>query len=118
MGIFDKRKERDREKSDSPVWQRAYTPAYSFMIDGNGDPAGGFALNEGVMTRFLKKPSEYYEEVPRFVLVLISFTDKKVIGQIPYDRALKALEQFKEDETKEEILIRPLSYQEITGIMQ
>lgn len=118
MGIFDKKKERDREKIDSPVWQRAYTPSYSFMIDDNGDPCGGFALNEGIMTRLLKKPSEYYEEASRFVLVLISSTDKKVIGQLPYDRALKVAEQYKEDETKDEILIRPLSYQEITGMLK
>ncbi|MBR5973871.1 MAG: hypothetical protein IK020_01675 [Clostridiales bacterium] len=118
MGIFDKKKEKDREKSDSPVWQRAYVPAYSFMIDGNGDPAGGFALNEGVMTRLLKKPSEYYEETSRFVLVLISSTDKKIIGEIPYEKALKALDPFREDETKDELLIRPLTYQEITSLLK
>ena len=118
MGIFDKRKEKDQAKSDSPLWQRAYTPSYSFMIDRNGDPAGAFALNEGVMSRLLKKPSEYYEETNRFILVLISSTDKKVIGELPYDKAMKALDAYKEDETKDELLIRAMTYQEITGLLK
>ncbi len=118
MGIFDKRKEKDREKADSPLWMAAYMPSYSFMIDGNGNPSGGFALNEGILSRFLKKPSEYYEETDRFVMVLISSTDKKVIGELPYDKALKALEAYKQDETKDELLVRPLTYQEITGLLK
>ena len=71
MGIFDKRKERDKEKSDSPAWQQAYIPTYSFISDSAGNPSAAFALNEGVSTRLLKKPQEYYDEVNRFILILI-----------------------------------------------
>ena len=118
MGIFDKRKERDREKSDSPIWQSAYIPSYSYMTDGNGDPSGAFSLTEGVLVRLLKKPSEYYEETNRFLLVLISTTDKKILGSIPYEKAMKDLEAFKQDETKDELLVRPLTYQEICGLLK
>ncbi len=113
MGIFDKRKERDKEKSDSPAWQQAYVPTYSFISDASGNPAASFALNEGISTRLLKKPQEYYDDVDRFILILISSTDKKIIGELPYDKALKALEKFQNDETKEEVLLRPLTYAEI-----
>ncbi|MBP5493098.1 MAG: hypothetical protein J6Y08_09655 [Clostridiales bacterium] len=113
MGIFDKRKERDKEKADSPIWQQAYVPSYSFITDKAANPCGAFALNEGISTRLLKKPSDFYEETKNFVLILISSTDKKIIDEIPYDKAIKALDNFKQDETKEELLVRPLTYQEL-----
>lgn len=116
MGLFDKRKERDKEKSDSPMWQQAYVPSYSFVTDKEGNPAAAFALNEGVTTRLLKKPQEFYEDNSKFVMIIISSTDKKVIGELPYDKALKTVDKYKLDETKEEMLIRELSYQEIKDI--
>ena len=118
MGIFDRKKEADKEKAGSPLWMNAYVPSYNFESDKNGNPAGGFTLNEGVATRLLKKPQDFYNETPRFVLLFLSTTDKKIIGMLPYDKALKALEAYKQDETRDELLVRPLTYQEITGLLK
>ncbi|MBR5041405.1 MAG: hypothetical protein IKX68_09815 [Clostridiales bacterium] len=118
MGIFDRRKEADKEKAGSPLWVNAYVPSYNFDSDKNGNPAGSFTLNEGVATRLLKKPNEFYPETPRFLLLFLSTTDKKIIGMLPYDKALKALEPYQLDETKEEVIIRPLSYSELTGVLK
>ena len=115
MGIFDRRKD---DKNLSPLWQNAYVPSYSYASDTNGNAVGSFALNEGVATRLFKKPQDFYEETPRFILVLISSTDKKILGSLPYDKALKHLEPYKLEETKEEVIIRPLTYAEISGLMK
>ena len=117
MGIFDRRKEKEKEKKESPEWLRAYMPSYSFVTDKKGNPCGAIALNEGVSTRFPKKPADFYEETPRFVMVVISSTDKKIIGEIEYDKAIKSLEKFMIDETKDELLIRELTYQELKEVM-
>ncbi len=118
MGFFDKRREKDKEKLDQPAWKQAYIPSYSFVADRNGNPCGAFSLNEDVSTRLPKKPSDFYEDLPRFVLVLISSTDKKILGELDYDKALKALEKYIVDDTKEEVLVRALTYQEIKGMLQ
>lgn len=117
MGIFDRRKERDKEKNESPEWMQAYMPSYSFVTDSAGNPAASFALSEGVSTRLLKKPHDFYEETENFVLILISSTEKKVIGELPYEKAMKVLEKFQIDETKEEMLIRALSYTEMKEVL-
>ncbi|MBO4928643.1 MAG: hypothetical protein J5379_10415 [Clostridiales bacterium] len=118
MGIFDRRRERDKEKSDSPLWQQAYMPAYSFITNSKGEPAAAFALNEGISTRFLKKPGEFYEETDHFALIVISSTDKKIIGELDYDRGMKYLEKFKLDETRDELLVRPLTYAELQEVLK
>jgi len=117
MGIFDRRKEKEKDKKDLPEWLRAYMPSYSFETDKKGNPCGAFALNEGVSTRLPKKPGDFYEETPRFIMVVISSTDKKVLGEVDYDKAIKYLDKFKVDETKDEILIRELTYQEIKEVL-
>lgn len=117
MGIFDRRKERDKEKSESPEWVQAYVPSYSYLSDKEGNPSGGFTLNAGVSTRLLKKPHDDYEGVDIFNLVLISTTEKKILGTVPYDKALKLLEKYQIDETKEEILLRPLSHAEMRELI-
>ncbi len=118
MGIFDRKKDNDKEISQSPLWNNAYTPAYNYQCDSNGNPAGSFALNEGIATRLLKKPRDFYEETDRFILLLISSTDKKILGSIPYEKALKLLDPYKLEETKDEVIIRPLTYAEITGVIK
>ena len=117
MGIFDRRKEKEKEKKESPEWIRAYMPSYSFITDKKGNPCGAFSLNEGVSTRFPKKPGDFYEETPRFIMVVISSTDKKILGEIEYDKAIKLLEKYQIDETKDEMLIRELTYKEIKEIL-
>ncbi len=118
MGIFDRKKDNDKEISQSPLWNNAYTPAYNYQRDSNVNPAGSFALNEGIATRLLKKPRDFYEETDRFILLLISSTDKKILGSIPYEKALKLLDPYKLEETKDEVIIRPLTYAEITGVIK
>ncbi|MBO7565306.1 MAG: hypothetical protein J6T40_10775 [Clostridiales bacterium] len=113
MGIFDRRRERDNEKMDSPLWQKAYIPSYSFITDDHGSPSAAFGLSEGIATRLLKKPREFYEETDRFTLILISATENKILGYVPYEKALKIAEKFQIDETRDEILIRPLSYTDL-----
>ncbi|MBR3032563.1 MAG: hypothetical protein IKH92_06040 [Clostridiales bacterium] len=115
MGIFDRKKENGK---DSPLWNNAYIPSYNYQADNNGNPAGSFALNEGIATRLLKKPHDFYEETDRFVLMLISSTDKKILGMLPYEKALKLLDAYKLEETKEEVIIRPLTYAEISGLLK
>ncbi|MBP5417538.1 MAG: hypothetical protein J6Y58_08440 [Clostridiales bacterium] len=115
MGIFDRRKESDKE---SPLWKNAYMPAYNYQSDSNGNAAASFTLNEGIATRFLKKPRDFYEDTERFLLLLISSTDKKILGTLPYDKAMKMLEPYKLEETKEEVIIRPLTYSELTGLLK
>lgn len=118
MGIFDRRKERDKEKSESPEWLQAYMPSFTFLSDKAGNPSGGFSLNAGVSTRLLKKPQDDYEGVDDFKLLLISTTEKKILGTVPYDKALKQLEKYQIDETKEEILLRPLSHAEMRELIE
>lgn len=118
MGIFDRKKDNEKAISQSPLWNNAYTPSYNYMSDSNGNPSGSFALNEGIATRLLKKPHDFYEETDRFVLLLVSTTDKKIIGMLPYDKALKQLDQYKLEETKDEMIIRPLTYSELTGLIK
>ena len=115
MGIFDRRKENEK---DSPLWKNAYVPSYNYQSDKNGNAAASFALNEGIATRLLKKPHDFYEDTDKFLLLLISSTDKKILGTIPYDKALKMLDPYKLEETKEEVIIRPLTYAEITGLLK
>ncbi len=118
MGIFDRRKEKEKDKKESPEWLRAYMPSYSFITDKGGNPCGAFALNEGVATRFPKKPGDFYEETPKFIMIVVSSTDKKIIGELDYDKAIKQLDKYKTDETKDEILIRELTYQEIGELLK
>ncbi|HAU50772.1 MAG TPA: hypothetical protein DEG74_05285 [Clostridiales bacterium] len=115
MGIFDRRKENDKE---SPLWKNAYIPSYNYQSDSNGNAAASFALNEGIATRLLKKPKEFYEDTDRFLLLLISSTDKKILGTLPYDKALKLLDPYKLEETKEEVIIRPLTYSELSSLLK
>lgn len=118
MGIFDKRKERDKEKSESPAWVAAYMPSYSFSTNSKGEPLGSFAINEGVSMRLLKKPKDFYEETDKFIGILISTTENKIIGEVDYDKLIKQMEKFQIDETKEEMLIRELTNQEIHELSQ
>ncbi len=113
MGIFDRRKERDKEKSESPEWLRAYVPSYTYYSDKTGTPAPAFVLHDDISTRLLKKPQEEYEVTDNFVLVLMDTTAKKMVGVVPYDKALKTLEKYQIDETKDEMLLRPLTLEEL-----
>lgn len=117
MGIFDRRKERDKEKSESPEWLRAYVPSYTYLSDKNSNPYPAFVLNEDISTRLLKKPQEDYENVDNFRLVLASSTEKKIIGEVPYDKAIKVLEKFQIDETKEELLVRAMTNDELKEVI-
>jgi len=117
MGFFDKRREKDREKLELTTWKHAYIPSYSFVTDKSGNPCGALSMHEGVSTRLPKKPSDFYEGISRFVLVLISSTDKKILGEIDYDKAMKSLEKYIQDDTKEEVLIRELTYQELKDLL-
>ncbi len=39
MGIFDRRKENEK---DSPLWKNAYVPSYNYQSDKNGNAAASF----------------------------------------------------------------------------
>lgn len=118
MGIFDRRRERDKEKSESPEWLRAYVPSYTYYSDKTGNPSPAFVLHNDISTRLLKKPQEEYELPDNFVLLLMDSNAKKTVGVVPYDKALKVLEKYQIDETKDEMLLRPLTLEELKGVIE
>ena len=64
----------------------------------------------------LKKPKDFYEDADKFVGVLISTTENKVISTVDYAKLLKSIEKYQIDETKDEILVRELTNQEVTDL--
>lgn len=117
MGIFDKCK-----KKESDTWKNAYQSKPKFYQGRNGKPFGAFALTEGTLTSLPTNPKAIYQlehaEVQEWKLVLVSTTNQGALGDIDYDTALQKLMPFAIGEKDDSILVKALSLEEISSILQ
>lgn len=118
MGFFDKFK----GKKETVNWNDAYEANPKFYGKPDGSPFGAIALTEGTKTILPKNPQSEYlvdgKAVSEWKLMLISTSKDAIIGDTDYFVALKKIERYSLDTTKNAILIKELSLAELEGLME
>lgn len=117
MGLFDNLK-----KQPNISWENAYIGNPNFYNGKHGKPFGAFALTEGTVTSLPKDPKALYKldntEIDEWKLVLVSTTNNGILGDLDYYVAINKISKFVTDEKCNNILIKDLSLEELTEILQ
>lgn len=116
MGLFDKLK----GKKETVDWSNAYIATPKFYEKPDGTPFGAFALTEGAETVLPKTPQNKYRVdgkiVSEWKLLLVSTTKLAAIGDTDYFTALKNVEKYVLDSTKDSVLVKGLSLSELESL--
>ncbi len=116
MGLFHKQK----EKKNAADWHDALRAEPRFYTKPDGTPFGAIALTENTKTVLPKAPQQAYavdgRPVPEWRLVLISPSRGGVMGDVDYAAALRTLARKAMDATETEMLVRPLSAEELAQL--
>lgn len=116
MGLFDKLK---RKKETVDV-SNAYMATPKFYEKQDGSPFGAIALTEGTITILPENPQEKYRVdgklVSEWKMVLVSTSKDSVIGDVDYFMALKKVEKYALNSSKDSVLIKALSFNELDSL--
>jgi len=131
MGLFGfgkKKKKVSEEKALNQEevirrWKDAYRANPQVYRKKDADALlGGCALTEGVDTLLPLRPENQWavdgKPISDWMLSLVSITEKRVLGQMGYQEAMKRLLPFSLAKSEDSILIRAMTHAELDGLFE
>lgn len=104
------------------LWDSAYDAVPSFYADEDGRPFGSYSLTEDTVTILPKAPQKLFaikgSPVTEWKLGLVSITGQKVLALADYFIALDRLAPEIIDEDERFVLIKGLSHDQLTALLQ